>query len=565
MDINAKTKLCNIINEYMTFSKKFRPNLSVDFLKFIEDTSTLFTHFTEYQYILLPVHLKTQFEFYMLGDEKPVYTSNKHYHYIDPIMKSEFIYFCMIATFTKLFNKITDYFENHKNEEWMPLDVVEQEILVGYFENGKEPDLFHSICNCMNSNDLSNILPYVKKKEAVFVVQTIFDRHNYKCIPNTIHNKPIVNWIIYQECSLDIVMTLDQHGKHIQLPLKFNHLNNFKNQSHIDILKWCLSRSNVYPLDVSIDHLIMNNVIVFEVISLLIKNNFHPSRTTFGILLKKMDFNNMNEYDNNFFTNYTIKRLKDDDVCIEMWVETSWHYNQDHVIDLILNHGKEYLCQYMVTHICCNLLDIILANVDYWVLRFYRKYYICKNYIKIIRFSTNMVNVCQVDERIIAYIFEKDIKKQQELIEYPPFYEPHKEMIVFRDQNDQEIQIPVYFQYLRSNLLKMMASPNGFREKKEINDGVFILEMGLPDLFRDQKKTVCQWVSHCYTQQITFIEHYIDIIELYYLCRYLLDDVGSQCALEWLDKCYIDNFETHLLNQCIDGCALCASWRRMLD
>jgi len=206
-----------------------------------------------------------------------------------------------------------------------------------------------------------------------------------------------------------------------------------------------------------------------------------------------------------------------------------------------------------------NMMDVIYADMDYWVLKFQHSYPRYLQFVHLVKFCKRREKTIRnVDQRILNHL--KTPASPQPIYDYPPFYQKHEQLVVFHNENNEKVEIPVYFSFLNSGLLSRISTPNGFRPNP--NKDIIELDLGLPNLFRDQKKTMCDWVMCSYLRQVPPYCSIEDVVELYYLSQYLIDDMCEKRSRQWLENKYIQDFEIHMKHDKKQECLLCSFWQQ---
>ena len=133
---------------------------------------------------------------------------------------------------------------------------------------------------------------------------------------------------------------------------------------------------------------------------------------------------------------------------------------------------------------------------------------------------------------------------------------------MFHDNHGVKIEIPIYFSFLRSELLFKISTATGFKPPSNPDKNVIQLDLGLPNIFMDQQKVMNDWIMFSYFHHIPCNCSIEDVIELYHLSQYLVDEECEKQSEEWLDCQYMIQYETHMKHDKKQECLLCSFWHR---
>lgn len=538
--LTFRQKLDKMISDDLLLYNQMKQEMSSAFLDFIQENCSIFIQSTDFKYIIIPQYLQQEFNPHVAQETQPIYKDDKYNHYIDPIMKDPFLYFCKIHNALSLYETIKSH----------PLLIPPETIM------GKTipPHLFKLVMNCVDPYQIHQLLPTTTRHDAVYITQIIL-KHFKKFPILFIHNISISNWLVQQGCSL---FMLEQLKIPLTFPIQILLPNMTLSIIDKDIVEWCFKETTRYPFDMPVDNIIMNPFYKdcdhFHYVYYSMRHGHFPSNTGFSILLKKTNLHNKDQ----FFMDHVIQRLKTDHFDIELWTEVGWQENQDNVIELVMDYCNYDIQKIMVIHLFMNMMDIIYADLDYWVLKLINKFSLFMKFIHLVRFKTDKCeNIRHVDKRIVDHVHNPTITQPKSRT-YPPFYKYHPQKIVFYTPLYEKKVIPVYLDYIKSGLIQRILNPNGF---KQTNKDKNTIELHIPDIFRNQEKILWDWVMYSYLQQIPPQCSVEDVVELYHLSQYLMDDQCEKQTLEWMDNQYMKEFEDHHLHV-QEECLTCLFWNR---
>lgn len=538
--LSCRRELDRIVSDDLFFYNHTKQSMSSAFLDLIQEYAYTFTQTADFRYIIVPQHLVQEFHPYTAEETQPIYKDNKHYHYIDPIMKSSFLRFCKVHQALPLYEKIQSH----------PLQIP-PEILM---ETAIPPHIFRLVMDCVDPHHIPQLLPTTTGQDAVYITQIIL-KHFKKFPILVIHNMSTTNWLVQQGCPLSM---LEQLRTPLQFPVHILRPDMTLSVIDKEIVEWCFKNNPGYPLDIPVDNIIMNPFYKdrdhFHYIYYSMRYGHFPSKTGFSILLKKTDLRGKDQ----FFMDHVVQRLRTNNLDIEIWTEVGWQEDQDMVIDLVVGYCNDEIQRIMVVHLFMNMMDIIYADLNYWALRLRAKFSRLMRFIHLVKFKKEKCKeIRHVDKRIVERIHNPTTTPPRPTT-YPPFYKHHPQKIVFDTPNGGKKTIPVYLDYLRSGLIHRILNPNGF---KPTNKDKNTIELHIPDIFRDQEKTLWDWVMCSYLQQIPPHCSVEDVVELYHLSQYLMDDLCEKQILEWMDNQYMTDFEAHHFHT-QEECLVCLFWDR---
>lgn len=545
-------ELDKAIREDVSFYHQTQKTFSPSFLCFIQEYSHIFIQTTEFHYLLVPIHLVFEFRTHLTNTScQPIYEDLEHHHYVDPLMKPDFYRFCKIHQVISLFQKIQNI-----DPSTLSIDAYKEELR--HFT----PPIFRLWVECVEPSELTQILPLTTGNEAVYTAQLMIQ--NAQKFPLYIGATSITNWLVQQGCPFS---TLERMKYPLRFPIHVHGPDMTLYKIEKDIIEWCFKRHDYYyPFDMSIDQIIMTpsyrDKDHFQYVYSSIRYGHYPTKTGFSVLLKKTDLRGKDL----FFLDYIIQQLKNSQLDIETWTETGWQENQDKTIELVFEFGSHEILVFLVLYLCMNMIDVLYVDMDYWVLRLYDRFSYYMKFIHLVRFKTDRhETVRNIDKRIVEYIQNSstDLVPTPTLSAHcPPFYQHHPQKLVvfFTETETEKIEIPVYLDYLNSGLINRILNPRGF---KPTNKDRNIVELHIPDIFRDQEKIMYDWITYSYLQQIPSHCSVEDVLELFHLSQYLQDDPCEKKTEKWLDHRYMTEFETHLSRDHLYGeCQLCDFWYR---
>lgn len=73
---------------------KMKQQMTRKFYKFVTDYCYEFLIKNDYQYIIVPITLLSEFHTYLETNTDPIYQEDRGFHFIDPPMKQNFLSFC---------------------------------------------------------------------------------------------------------------------------------------------------------------------------------------------------------------------------------------------------------------------------------------------------------------------------------------------------------------------------------------------------------------------------------------------------------------------------------------
>lgn len=544
-----RQELDALIGQHLTHYKTLREQMTDLFFSFVEEYSAVFSQTDEMQYILVSCPLQRQFERFFKESKDPVYQDDSHCHYVDPPLNNDLIRFCQ----THLLHCMFETIQSYSSYVYLPAHILTYELQKQYIPM----TLLHKIVECVEPQTLPLLLPLTHKENAIHIAQLMLSHPRIK-FPFFVNNVFITNWLIQQECSFEMLENMWNHGYAVRFPVCFPDQKLYRMDSNI--IQWCFQKcGNHYPFDLHCDQMIMHpsyrDVEHFPLIFYSIRNGYFPSTTAFSVLLKKT---NLKEKDP-LFLDYVIQKLKKDEFDMDMWCDFAWQEEQDKTIELIMSFCTDATKTYLVIHLCMNVIDTLYANMDYWVLKFQASFSRYMKQIHLIRFMDHG-KIRHVDPRIVEYVNHPQEVPSMLDISYPPMYERHPQTLYFYDQNANKIELPIYLSYLHSGLLSRIVDPQGFKRMEQEKDTIF-LSMGLPEFFENPKKIMQRWLMVSYLQIIPLSCSIEEVIELFHLSQYLMDEECETRAINWLDKKYIQEFEQHSQHEQMN-CCLCRFWRR---
>ena len=549
----SRRELNELISRDLLFYDETKPQMSGLFLNFIEEYCRIFTQSSEFQYILVPLACHEDFKNYMKNPtEKTIYEDRFHAHYIDPLMKTVFYRFCEIHQILSMCRKIQGYPSTRRLPVSLMIEEAKCQQLSSHY--------YELLIECIEPSGLSFLLPLTTGERSLLIAKWML-KYSQR-FPLFIGNCFITNWLVQQGCDLDMLNKMWDIGFPLTFRVSIEDSHRKLYPIHEKIVEWCFQKcQNDYPFDTSIDHIIMNpsyqDTIHFPLVYYSIRNGYTPSKTAFSILLKKTNLS----LKDLFFTDYVIQQLKGCHFDVDLWSDTAWQTNQDEVLQVMMTFGSQEMISYVVIHLCMNTMDIIHADMDYWVLRLWEPFSRYMKFVHLVRFFQEG-QIKTIDNRILQYLKEEPYLHDKPSIMYPPFYEKHPQTLVFRDNHDHVVEIPVYFSFLRSGLLLKIYGSSGFKPPSNPDKNVIQLDFGLPNIFQNQKKVMQDWIMFSYFQQIPHHCSMEDVIELYHLSQYLVDEECEKQSEKWLDRQYMIHYQTHMKHDKKQECLLCSFWNR---
>jgi hypothetical protein len=419
---------------------------------------------------------------------------------------------------------------------------------------------FPLLIQSVEPSGLSFLLPMTKHHDSISIAHLLL-RYSQR-FPLYIGKSFITNWLVLQGCPMEMLDAMWNNGFPMNFPLQIEEDNQRLCSIDEKIVEWCFNKcGDTYPFDTCVDLIIMNNSYNderhFPLVHHSIRNGYIPSLTAFSTLLKKTNLSSKDLY----FKDFATQKLKTDYFDVVIWAETAWQANQDEIIEIILTFCKQPVLTHLVIHLCMNMMDIIHADMDYWVLRLWGSFSRYMNFSHLVRFYKDG-KIVNVDKRILEYIKKPAYQNSTPPV-HPPFYEKHPQTIVFRDKLGNNVELPVYFSFLRSGLLSRIATPpTGFMPSSHPDKNTIKLDLGLPNIFNDQKKVMSDWIMYSYIREISYYSSIEEIIDLYHLSQYLLDEECEKKSEKWLDQQYMLHYQTHMKHDKKQECLLCSFWNR---
>lgn len=553
--MTLRQELNEWISQNFFFYNQTKLKFSIGFLEFLYEYASSFTQETDFQYIIVPNDCHDEFKSYLKNpNEQSVYNDARHHHYIDPHITPYLYKFCQIHQIIGMCQKI----QNHPIHRLLPTSFVIEE----FKKQCIPPDIFSILLECLEPSGLVFLLPSTHTQNAVRIAHLLLQ--NSQKFPLYINNVFITNWLVQQGCPLSMVKTMWDKGFPIKFPFKIEDHSQKLCSVSGEIVQFILEKSNQYPFNLTIDQIIncssYKDQDHFPIVYYCLKKGYSPSNTGFSILLKKTDLNDKDFY----FLDYATQKLKNDEFDIDIWADIGWQENQDIFIQLIMTFCKQETQTYLLIHLCMNMMDILYIDMDYWVLWFFKSSFSrYLQFVHLVRFCKRGSNeVLYVDPRILEYIRQPTLKSNPQTILYPPLYEKQPQTIIFYDQDFNKVEIPVYFSFLRSGLLSRLVHPNGFKPSSNPDNNIIELMLGLPNIFRDQKKIMCDWVLVSYLKTIPTYFSIEDTIELYNLSQYLIDEECEKTCKQHLERHFMEEFEVHMKqhHNKKQECLLCSFW-----
>lgn len=550
----SRRELNCLIHQDLLFYHQTKPQLSGLFLNFIEEYSRVFTQSPEFQYILVPLSCHEEFQKYLENPkEKTIYEDPHHYHYIDPQMKPAFYRFCQVHDILSMCRKIQAY---------PPTRRLPTSLMIEEARRQQIPERYYQLLiECVEPSGLPFLLPVSTGKKAISIAHLMLKFSQR--FPLFIGNAFITNWLVQQGCGRGVLDQMWNNGFPLQFPLRIETPQQKLCPIDEKIVEWCFQKSGTeYPFSTSVDHIIMNpsyqDALHFPLVSYSIRYGFTPSKTAFSVLLKKTNVASKDLV----FKDYVIQQLKMRNFDADIWAETAWHTNQDEMIEWMLTFCDQEVMSYVVIHLCMNTMDILHADMDYWVLKLWQNFSRYMKFVHLVRFYRDQ-QVRMVDPRILKHLRQDPHSTTTTSpVSYPPFYERHPQMLVFTDNHGAQVEIPVYFSFLRSGLLLKISTATGFKPPSNPDKNVVQLDLGLPNIFHNQKKVMNDWIMFSYFHHIPHHCSTEDVIELYHLSQYLVDEECEKQSERWLDRQYMTHYETHMKHDKKQECLLCSFWHR---
>lgn len=536
------------IRQELLFYEQQQRTMSPAFQSFVDEYCRIFTHANDFQYIMVPCPIHSEFLSYTKKKVQPIYEDDQHFHYIDPPMKKSFLRFCSIQSIIAFYQ----YFHS-SSESFLTPNIV-LEVL-----NDIPNDVFQMVLECMDLPGLAFLLPHTQKTKAICILRVLLRTKTIIHLPLFVENVFISNWLIQQECPFALLEPILEKYP-IRFPVRVHYPDQVLCPIEERLVEWCFHHcSRSYPFDTQLDLIVMNphyeDAIHFPIVYHSLRHRHELSYMGFSVLMKKTNLYGKDL----FFTDYCAQRLKQGEFDIQTWLEMGWYEDQDELVHMIMAFCNRETQLQMVIHLCMSMMDVVLVNMDYWVLRFKDMFPHYMKFVHMIRFKKNG-QLRSIDARILAFVQGTRKKILEKPTQYPPFYQQHPETIVFYNQHLEKVQLPVYADYLSSDVIARIRDPCGF--KPPLQKDVIELTTGLPDMFQDQKKVMTEWIMCSYLRQISPTQCIDNVVELFHLSQYLMDGKTESIAREWLEEQYLQNFEEHMNQYSHDNktCVLCLFW-----
>lgn len=549
----SRREMNTLISQDLSFYNQTKPDFSELFLNFIEEYSRIFTQSPEFQYILVPLPCHDEFQKFLENpDEKSIYDDHHHYHYIDPQMKPVFYRFCQVHQILSMCRKIQAYPSTRRLPTSLMIEEARRQQIPERY--------YHLLIECVEPSGLPFLLPMTTCHRSISIARLMLKFSQR--FPLFIGNTFITNWLVQQGCDRNILDQMWNNGFPLKFPLQIETPQQQLCPIDEKIVEWCFQKcSNHYPFCTTVDHIIMNpsykDTLHFPLISYSIQHGFIPSKTAFSVLLKKTNVATKDLV----FKDYVIQQLKMRLFDVDIWAETAWQTNQDEMIQWMLTFCEQEVMSYVAIHLCMNTMDILHVDMDYWVLKLWEKFSRYMKFVHLVRFYKDK-QIQTIDPRILQYL-KQETTSMSDPISYPPFYERHPQVLVFTDNHGTKVEIPVYFSFLRSGLLLKISTGTGFKPPSNPDKNVIQLDLGLPNIFMNQKKVMNEWIMFSYFRHIPYHCSIEDVIELYHLSQYLVDEECEKQSEEWLDRQYMVQYETHMKHdKKHEECLLCSFWYR---
>jgi hypothetical protein len=420
---------------------------------------------------------------------------------------------------------------------------------------------YRLLIDCIEPSGLPFLLPMTTGQKSISIAQLMLKFSQR--FPLFIGHTFITNWLVQQGCDLVMLEQMWNNGFPLKFPLRIETPQQKLCPIDEKIVAWCFQKcQNHYPFTTSLDHIIMNSSyqddLHFPFVSYSIRHEFPPSKTAFSVLLKKTNVATKDLV----FKDYVIQQLKMKNFYVDIWADTAWHTNQDELIGWMMTFCDQEIMSFVVIHLCMNTMDTLHADMDYWVLKLWGSFSRYMKFVHLVRFYRGQ-QVHMVDPRILNHLRQPSLATATASpVLYPPFYERHPQTIVFTDNHGIKIEIPVYLSFLRSGLLHKISAATGFKPPSNPDKNVVQLELGLPDIFINQKQVMHDWVMFSYFYHIPHHCSTEDVIELYHLSQYLVDEECEKQSEKWLDRKYMTEYETHMKHDKKQECLLCSFWHR---
>lgn len=516
--------------------------VSPEFLNFVEEYSRIFTKTHDFQYIMVPVAIHHEFLQHVKKKSEPIYQDDQHFHYIDPSMKKSFLRFCSIHRALTFYQHVQSSLHS-----FLPPTIVIQNL------DSIPKEIFPMILECMDIPGLAYLLPHTQKQQAILIIRLLLKTKPTIKLPLCIGGVFISNWLIQQECPFDLLEKILEKYP-IRFPVRVHYPDHILCPMEEQLVEWCFRQCSM-PFDTALDLIIMNphyqDAVHFPMVYHSLRHGHPLSTTGFSVLMKKTNLKGKDL----FFIDYCIQTFKQGNFDIHTWTEMGWYEDQQETVHLMMTFCDSETRLQLVIHLCMNMMDVVHVDMDYWVLRFQYDYSHYMKFVHMVQFKKEG-KVTSIDERIVDFV--QGTRKILDLpTQYPPFYQQHPQTIVFYNQHFEKVQLPVYADYLSSDLIDRIRNPCGF--KPPLHKDIIELTTGLPDIFNNQKKVMTDWIMCCYLRHIS-PEHCIEeVVDLFHLSQYLMDEKTEQISREWLEEAYIREFETHMRHD-KQTCTLCQFW-----
>lgn len=542
------TLLRSHIRQELLFYEQQERSMTPPFLSFVDEYCRVFIHAHDFQYIMVPSPLHIEFLSFTKKLVQPIYQDEQHFHYIDPPMRKSFLRFCSIHSILTFYQHV-----HTSSQSFLPPSLVLEAL------NDIPTQVFPMVLECMDLPGLAFLLPHTQKERTVSVLRLLWRTKPAIQLPLLVENVFISNWLIQQECPFVLLEPILEKYP-VRFPVRVHYPDQILCPMEERLVEWCFRHCGTsYPFDTQPDLIVMNphyeDATHFPMVSHSLRHGHGLSYTGFSVLMKKTDLRGKDL----FFTDYCTQRLKQGDFDIHTWAEMSWYEDQNELVHMIMEFCDRETQLQTVIHLCMNMLDVVLVNMDYWVLRFKDFFPHYMKFIHMIRFKKNG-ELRAIDGRILDSV-QGTRKILEKPTQYPPLYQSHPETIVFYNQHFEKIELPCYADYLSSDVIARIRDPCGF--KPPLQNDVIELTTGLPDIFKDQKKVMQAWIMCSYLRQIPPDECTENVVELFHLSQYLMDTKTESIAREWLEEEYLRNFETHM-DECRhekSTCVLCLFWQ----
>jgi hypothetical protein len=532
-------ELQRVVQEELAFYQHAQYDYSPAFQEFLRSHGHILLN-TDFQYLMVPTHLVAEFRSHLDSHSttEPVYEDKEYHHYLDPIMDHSLYRFCRVHQVLPLFQGVQTDHTVSLQPEYIP---------------HLSPILFRLFVEGMDPDGLAQWLPHTTGQQTVCVAQRML-RHSQK-FPLMVGATPTPNWLAQQGCPLSI---LERLHPPLRFPVQVQSPDNTLFPIDKGVVEWCFQTCGSYPFDQSLDQILMSpsyrDKDHSHYVSSALRHGHHPTDIGFSVLLKKTDLRAKDL----FFLDYATQQLKNNRLDMEIWSETAWQENQDKTIELLWEFSGQETLVFLVIHLCMNMMDILYADMDYWALQFRERFSCYMKFIHLVRFRTDQDDrVRHVDKRIVGHVLHPPPPPPPPM-QYPPFCQRHPQTIVFSIENGEDMEVPVYRDYLGSGLIDRVLDPRGFKPTQTDPDHITLC---IPDILRDPEKTICDWVMFSYLKQIHPHSPIEDVLELFRLSQYLMDGVCEEHCEQWLDQAFMEEFAGHRGHR-REECGLCQFWHR---